>query len=88
MQAVGQGTCRPTDRSTPSLGPDDRDRHRRRTTSLLQGLQAKTLIQRIARWRPFKRWLEAQHGQVWPTCAEQILEYFEVRQQKGAARSV
>ena len=52
-----------------------------------QRLAARTLEQRISCWRPFRRWLLATHGLVWPLGPEPLLEYFKVRQTEGAARS-
>ena len=58
-------------------------------TTLLRccrGLRAKTLAQRVSCWRPFRRYL-SQGYPAFPSSADQVLEYFKVRGEEGAART-
>ena len=52
-----------------------------------RGLRAKTLAQRVACWRPFRRWLLANDHGPWPTTAALVLEYLAVVGGEGAART-
>ena len=52
-----------------------------------RGLRAKTLAQRVACWRPFRRWLLANDHGPFPACAEQVLDFLGERAKEGAART-
>ena len=47
----------------------------------------KTLAQRVACWRPFRRWLLANDLPVFPSGAEQVVRYLEVQTRAGAPRT-
>ena len=52
-----------------------------------RGLSSKTLEQRLACWKPFRRWLLAEGHGPWPTTTAPFLQYLEVRRAEGAART-
>ena len=54
----------------------------------LRGLRAASLRKRVSDVRPFLRWLFADRGKRFPTDANDILNYFHIRSQEGAARTV
>mgnify|MGYP003333697518 CR=1 FL=1 len=52
-----------------------------------RGLRSKTLEQRVACWRPLRRYLLAHGEGPWPTSAEQLLDFLSLKAREGAART-
>ena len=52
-----------------------------------RGLRPSTLSKRVRDWRPFARFLAAHGWPLFPTTADPILHYFEVREAEGAPRT-
>ena len=52
-----------------------------------RGLRPNTLAKRVRDWRPFQRFLLAHGMPTFPTCADHVLRYFEVREQENAPRT-
>ena len=52
-----------------------------------RGMRSKTLEQRVACWRPFRRYLLTQGLGPWPREPEHLLGYFELKVEEGLART-
>ena len=52
-----------------------------------RGLRSKTQEQRVACWRPFRRYLLSQGLGPWPTAPEHLLDYFDFKAEEGMART-
>ena len=53
----------------------------------LRGLRASSLRKRVGDIRPYLRWLQAELAKPFPTEADEVLRYFSVRLEEGAART-
>ena len=54
----------------------------------LRGLRANSLRKRVSDVRPYLRWLQADRGKRFPSAPADVLNYFHIRSQEGAARTV